>query len=106
MKIDEAAKLMGAAKAEIKAVEEHLHGWLIHHRDGTAYVAVDADSPDAEGKTGLMLAAPNDAKGYIATFPVFAAPVESPAGVAEVLAPAEPAPTEAEKPAAPAKGKP
>lgn len=66
-----AAAYMGASLAEIAAVADHAHGSLITHRDGTAYVYVNSDTPDAAGKTGLMLLQVPQVLGYIPIFPVF-----------------------------------
>lgn len=93
MDLSEATALLGAAAGEIVDVVEEAFGHVIKHRDGSSYVAVAADKPDAAGKTGLMyLTAPTPT--YEGTFPVFA-----PSAGAPDPAPAPPEPAADQVPA-------
>jgi hypothetical protein len=94
LKTHEAAALLGIPKREVADVASSPAGDVIRTTDGTAYLV--ADTPDAEGKTGLMLlAAPSEASLVIGDpdrgtvtlwngFPVFASDAlvdEAPAAV-------------------------
>lgn len=84
LKTRDAADLLGVPAREIGSIASSPAGDVITTTDGTAYIVVPADTPDAEGKTGLMLlAAPSEAslvagdieRGTITAwngFPVFA----------------------------------
>lgn len=61
-----AAALLGIPAREVAEVGNTPAGDVITTRDGVAYVLVPDDTPDAEGKTGLMLlAAPSEQSVYV-----------------------------------------
>lgn len=67
----------GIADRELVDVIESPAGITFETSDGLRYIDVAADSPDAEGKTGLMyLAAPEVERGYQGEFPIFVNPDE------------------------------
>jgi hypothetical protein len=71
-----AAKALGMAESEIESVEQTEHGVVVHQTDGSSYIDIPEDQPDAKGQTGLAyFVAP--CKGYAGIFPVFAPPVDS-----------------------------
>lgn len=78
---ESAAKALGMAEREIAGVEQTEHGVVVRQTDGSSYIDIPEDQPDANGRTGLAyFAAP--CKGYAGVFPVFAPPVDS-AGITE-----------------------
>jgi len=87
---EDAAALLGAPVDEIAGVLTHEHGTVVVHRDGCAYLY--ADTPDADGKVGLMfleLPVGTNGKPIVTSFPVFV----------PLVAEAEVLPAEAEAPA-------
>lgn len=69
----DAARALSVNTAEIGSVEDSPAGVIVTTTDGVRYVIVPDDSPDAEGKTGLMfLAAPHE--NYGGSFPIYAQP--------------------------------
>lgn len=70
--LESLAQRLGAPEKEILATVETDAGVVAHLFDGSSYIDVPADKPDADGKTGLMyLKAPSAPTG----FPVFAGDV-------------------------------
>jgi hypothetical protein len=73
--LDAAAKL-GVPVSEISDVATSPAGVVIVTTDGVSYIDVPGDSPDGDGKSGLMyLSAPTEK--YSGSFPLYAMPVES-----------------------------
>lgn len=70
-----AARRLSMPVEEIAAVEDSPAGTIITTVDGTRMIDVPDDTPDAEGKTGLMLLVKPDPKRLYA-FPVYAAPAD------------------------------
>jgi hypothetical protein len=81
------AVLLGGADGEIVDFEESPAGLVIQHRDGTSYIHVPDDTPDADGQTGLMFLSPPD--GYKGTFPVYQPGFDALAGNYDGLSKAE-----------------
>lgn len=82
MNIADAAAALSMGEDEITSVESSPAGPVITIHDGTRYIVVPDDLPDADGKTGLMwLEAPNPDFTY--SFPIF---TPSPDDVAELEA--------------------
>ena len=68
---DEAAALLGCPTSEIGGIEDAASGTVIVMVDGSSYIDVPAETPDADGKTGLMYRElPHGT--YLGTFPVYA----------------------------------
>lgn len=78
-----AAKLLDCKESEVASVADAPAGLVIATTDGTGYVLVPDDQPDAEGKTGLMLlSAPSEKPVAVVdgctlwnAFPVYVSPV-------------------------------
>lgn len=78
MDIAAAATRLGVPEREVVDVADHDHGTVITTTDGVAYIDVADDTPDADGKVGLMfLALPRP--GMLTSFPVFATEEPAPA---------------------------
>lgn len=71
--ITRAAKVLGLTPREIAEADDAPAGFVITTTDGVRYVDVPADTPDAEGKAGLMFLVPPRAdRNY--SFPVYTHP--------------------------------
>lgn len=72
--VNQAVALLSIEPAEVHDVLDSDAGLLIKTKDGSTYIVVGEDSPDAEGKYGVMfLVAPSPKYG--GNFPVYAQPV-------------------------------
>ena len=75
MDITAAAALMGIPTFEIASIDDSPAGDVVVTTAGTAYIIVPADTPDGDGRTGLMyLSAPH--VGYTGPFPIYTMPAE------------------------------
>lgn len=98
----EAARALSIEEAEVRQVSDSPAGPIVQTTDGVLYVIVPEESPDADGKTGLMfLAAPHPR--YNGPFPVYSQPREAGADEGE---PVESASTEPVGPSASSPGEP
>lgn len=72
--IADGARALRLPENEIAAVQDSPAGLIVETTDGNACVVVPPESPDAEGKTGVMfLRLPEKYQG---SFPVYTQPVE------------------------------
>lgn len=72
MEKHDVAVMMGAADEEIVDFEDSPAGLIIYHRDGTSYIKVGDDTPDVNGRSGLMyLDPPSNYKDVPGAFPVY-----------------------------------
>ncbi len=79
---EQAVAKLGCPIEEIGAVADTDAGVVILMADGSSYIDVPADQPDAEGKTGLMYHdAPHE--DYSGTFPVYAPVASAPPAAVE-----------------------
>jgi len=51
---EQVCRLLGAHPREIAGFEETDAGVVVDHADGTQYIIVPADKPDANGRTGVL----------------------------------------------------
>lgn len=105
MDIEQAAARLGIPASELAEVYDTPAGWVFVGVDGSRLIDVPADSPDGDGKTGLMFfTLPHDR--YRGTFPVYVQPLEAEDGWTEPVAADGERTTEVErrKPGRPRKG--
>ncbi len=76
MNIDQAAARLGIPTRELVEVIDTPAGTVFVHADGSRLIDVPADTPDGDGKTGLMFFTLPHAR-YKGVFPVYVQPLEA-----------------------------